>query len=145
MNDSNNELGLPERPNPALKRLDRLVGSWKQTGGWNGTATYEWMEGGFYLIQKYDGTTPSGRHITGMEFVGFDENSQTLRSRLFGNDGSNFVYTIELEGNSLTIWFGEKGSDNHFLGTFSEDGDTITGSWEWPGGGYDATMKRVEN
>jgi hypothetical protein len=37
---------LPE-PGPMLKHLDRLVGTWKITGGAQGEVAYEWMEGGW--------------------------------------------------------------------------------------------------
>ena len=56
--------------------------------------------------------------------------------------GSNYVY--ELEGDTLTIWAGEKGSPAYFKGEFNPDGDTVTGAWVYPGGGgYDSTMTRV--
>ena len=38
----------PATPNPALKRLDRLVGTWKVWGPTiQGQVTFEWMDGGF--------------------------------------------------------------------------------------------------
>ena len=33
-------------PSPALRALDRLVGTWELSGDVGGTVTYEWMEGG---------------------------------------------------------------------------------------------------
>jgi hypothetical protein len=36
------------------------------------------------------------------------------------------------------------GSPASFMGKFTDDRDTITGLWEWPGGGYEATMTRVK-
>jgi hypothetical protein len=46
--------GLPTA-SPDLKRLgDRLVGTWEVTGGAQGRVTFEWMEGGFFLIQRVD-------------------------------------------------------------------------------------------
>jgi hypothetical protein len=44
----------------------------------------------------------------------------------------------------LTIWFGWRGSDNRFEGLISYDGDSIVGAWTWPGGGYRATMTRID-
>jgi hypothetical protein len=50
----------------------------------------------------------------------------------------------ELEGDTLTIWAGEKGSPAYYKGTFSDDGDTVVGDWVYPGsGGYESTMTRV--
>jgi hypothetical protein len=48
-----------------------------------------------------------------------------------------------LEGHTMTIWMGEKGSPAVYKGTFSADGNTIEGEWEWPGGGYKETMTRA--
>ena len=42
------------KPNPDLKSLDRLIGTWKQSGEVEGKITYEWTEGGFFLIQYVD-------------------------------------------------------------------------------------------
>lgn len=47
------EQGTPT-PNPDLRSLDRLVGTWQVSGEAQGTVTYEWMEGGFFLIQHVD-------------------------------------------------------------------------------------------
>jgi hypothetical protein len=56
--DTNNDAQAyqqPPEPSPDLKRLgDRLVGTWEVTGGAQGRVTFEWMEGGFFLIQRVD-------------------------------------------------------------------------------------------
>ena len=49
----------------------------------------------------------------------------------------------ELKENTFMIWGGEKGSPAFFKGTFSPDGNTCTGAWVFPGGGYSTTMTRV--
>ncbi len=55
-----------------------------------------------------------------------------------------FDYAYELDGNTLTIWGGEKGSPAFYKGTFSDDGNTLVGSWVWRGGGYDSIATRVK-
>jgi hypothetical protein len=52
-------------------------------------------------------------------------------------------YVYELDGDTLTIWGGEKGSPAYYRGTFSEDGNSATGAWVYPGGGYESTMTRI--
>ena len=38
------------------------------------------------------------------------------------------------------------GSPAYFEGTFSDDGDTMTGEWVYPGGGgYESTMTRIRS
>jgi hypothetical protein len=58
--------------------------------------------------------------------------------------GNTLDYVYELEGDTLTIWGGEKGSPAYFRGTFSADGNSCAGAWVYPGGGgYESTMTRV--
>jgi len=56
-------------PSPELRALDRLVGTWAVTGGAEGTVTYEWMEGGYFLIQRVH-LEQFGQQIEGFEVVG---------------------------------------------------------------------------
>jgi len=37
-----------------LQALDRLVGTWTVSGGAEGTVRYEWMDGGYFLLQHVD-------------------------------------------------------------------------------------------
>jgi Protein of unknown function (DUF1579) len=145
MADSNNHLvgRLRSEPHPALRQLERLVGEWRVSGGFlEGSVSFEWMEGGFFLIQHVDAEA-DGRPIRGVEYIGYDADTQTLRSHYMDVQGANFTYTWEIDGEMLRIWFGERGSDSFFEGRFSEDGDSYAGSWRWPGGGYEATLRRV--
>jgi hypothetical protein len=107
-----------------------------------GQVAFARMEGGFFLRQHVD-LVHNGRPITGIEYIGYDPTSATLRSHYFGNQAEVFEYTWEIEGDSLTIWGGERGSDVHYTGQFSPDGDTNAGRWEWPGGGYASIMTRL--
>jgi hypothetical protein len=100
------------------------------------------MEGGFFLIQRVDAEA-GGRQIKGVEDIGFDETTQTLRSHYVDVHGANFTYTWELDGDAIRTYFGEKGSNNFFEGHFSEDGNSYSGAWKWPGGGYSATLTRI--
>ncbi|TAH52759.1 MAG: hypothetical protein EYC68_05940 [Chloroflexota bacterium] len=136
------------KPNPDLEPLGRLIGTWKQSGGIAGEITYEWMEGGFFLIQRVD-LDHDGHKIKGMEIIGHlqtfgEEPSTDIKSRFYGSGGETFDYVYEAEGDTLTIWGGEKGSPAYYKGQFSKDGNTLTGSWVYPGGGgYNAVSTRV--
>jgi hypothetical protein len=135
-------------PSPALKKLDRLVGTWKHSGGINGITTYELMEGGFFLIQHVD-LEQHGHVIKGIEVIGHlkpfgEEPNEEIRSRFYGNMGDTLDYVYELEGDTLTIWGGERGSPAHYKGKLSADGNTLIGAWVYPGGGgYEATAVKV--
>ena len=142
------------QPNPALKQLEVLIGTWELTGRESGTGgairgqlVREWMEGGFYLVQRV-AIDYAGRAITGTEYVGYDDANQNLRSYFFSTDGPGpfggvaLEYVWEVGDDTLTIWGGFVGSPAFFKGAFSDDRRTISGGWEWPGGGYEATLTR---
>jgi hypothetical protein len=137
------------RPNPDLKPFERLIGRWKQSGEVSGEITYEWTEGGFFLIQHVD-LEQYGQKIKGFELIGHihpfgEEPGQDIKSRFYSFlDGMTLDYVYEIEGDTLTIWGGERGSPAYYKGQFSEDGNTLTGSWVYPGGGgYQATSTRL--
>lgn len=134
-------------PNPDLKSFDRLVGMWEVSGGAKGRVTYEWMEGGFFLMQHVD-LVSDGRKIKGIEIIGHEqqfgaEPSEEIKSRYYDAMGETLDYVYELEGDTLTIWGGQKGSPAYYKGTFSDDGNTVTGGWVYPGGGYESNMTRA--
>jgi hypothetical protein len=135
-------------PDPRLKRLEVLVGTWHVSGPTiHGQVTFEWLEGGFFLVQHVD-LNHSGHTIKAIEIIGYGRDwtgtpSQDCTSHLFDNAGNAFTYTWDVDDATLTIWGGERGSPAHFKGTFSDDRNTVTGAWEWPGGGYESTMTRV--
>jgi hypothetical protein len=139
---------LPE-PDAQLKSLDRLVGTWQVSGGSEGTVTYRWMDGGFFLLQDVD-LRQEEAPIKGLEVIGrerpfgAERPSEDIKSRYYDTLGSTLDYVYELEGDTLTIWGGEKGSPAYYRGTFSQDGRTVSGAWVYPGGGgYDSTMTRI--
>jgi hypothetical protein len=136
-------------PSPDLRSLgNRLVGTWDVSGGARGRATYERMEGGFFLLQRVD-LEQFGQKVRGIEVIGHlrpfgEAPSEDIKSRFYDNSGNTLDYVYELEGNTLTIWGGEKGSPAYYRGTISEGGETLTGAWHYPGGGgYESTMTRV--
>ena len=62
---------------PDSKRLDRLVGTWELSGDTEGTVTYEWMEGGFFLIQHVD----LGPEAKVLEVIGHERPLGASRAR----------------------------------------------------------------
>lgn len=140
-------------PNPDLKNLARLVGTWQLSGEVEGQIKYEYAEGGFFLIQHVDIFTPikyGRRRVKGIEIIGHQQRmggkpSREIKSRFYEYmAGLTLDYVYELKGDSLTIWFGDKGSNNHFNGEFGPDGRSYSGEWKWPGGGYKVTATRVD-
>ena len=111
---TNTQAQQPPEPHPDLKGLDRLVGTWKVTGGTQGTVTYEWMEGGFFLIQHVD-LEQDGQKIKGIEIIGHlrpfgEAPSADIHSRYYDTLGNTLDYVYALDGDTVTIWGGAKGS-----------------------------------
>jgi hypothetical protein len=144
----------PSKPDSRLRALDKLLGTWSlkhrafDTGEeWQGQDRFEWMEGGFFLALYHE---EFGRNIRGVMLIGYEQKwgedmpSNELIGHWFeSSTGNHFVYIWEVSDDTLTFWLEEKGSDLAFHGTFSDDGNTITGAWKWPGGGYELTMTRL--
>jgi hypothetical protein len=147
MAKSNGSTASPT-PSPALKGLgDALVGTWRLSGGAEGQIRYEWMEGGLFLIQRVD-IVVGGPH-KGVEILGHlhrigEEPSQEIWTRFYSFlDGLTLDYVYKLVDDTLTIWFGKKGSDNRYMGKFSKNGNSFSGAWKWPGGGYEMTATSI--
>ena len=141
------------KPNPDLKSLDRLVGTWKISdpdgaNGVNGQVTYEWMEGGFFLLQRFD-LTHGARKMKGIEIIGHDHNfgaepGKDIKSRVYDTAGNTLDYVYEIAQGTLMIWGGQKGGPAQFKCKFSDDGNACNGGWVYQGGGgYKSNMSRV--
>jgi hypothetical protein len=95
--------------------------------------------GRLLLIQRVDLRQEDGQRITGLELIGHErpfraEPREEVKSRFYSNTGETIDYVYDLEGNTLTICAGEKGSPAYYRGTFSDGGDSLTGAWHYPGG-----------
>jgi hypothetical protein len=136
------------QPSEAPRRLDLITATSRVSGGAEGTVTYAWMEGGFFLIQHVD-MDHDGRQLRGMEIIGHNrpfaaEPSADIMSRFHDSEGNTLDHVHEIEGDTLTIWGGERGSPAYDRGRFNADGDTVDGAPVCPGGGgYDSTMTRI--
>ena len=130
-----------------LQKLDRLIGTWELSGDTTGTSSYEWMEGGFFMVQKLN-MLLFERPVKVTEIIGHlkpfgEDPSADIHSRAYDAEGNTFDYIYEIEGDTLIIWGGEKGSPAFYTCVFSADGNDATGEWTYPGGGYKSVMKRI--
>ncbi len=140
---------MTNNPSSALKHLSRLVGKWKLSGDAHGQIEYKWLEGGHFLMQEVD-IEYGGKPIKGIELIGRiqkpgEQPTREIWSRFYSFfDGLTLDYVYELAANTLTIWFMHKDSNNFYKGTFSRDGKSFSGSWQWPGGGYSVVGTRAD-
>jgi hypothetical protein len=139
-------LSLPE-PSAELRELgERLIGRWRVSGGAEGEVDYEWLDGGYFLVQRVE-LRQHGMQVRGIEIIGNERPfgsppNAELRSRFYDNHGNTLDYVYELEDDRLTIWGGVKGSPAYYQGTF-DDGQ-LSGAWVYPGGGgYESTAERI--
>lgn len=153
-NDKAQPMQIPV-PDPALKRLESLVGIWELRGrtldskvdDLSGWTTFEWMPGGFFL--KVSGEIEfRGFKVQSLEMVAYDPKSQTFPSSVYTNmSGAVLAYQWEVQGNLVTHWM----ETAKYTGTISEDGNTLSGGWRPIEGkegaenvAYDAVMTRVK-
>lgn len=134
----------PPQPNPALESLDVLVGAWAVSGPEvRGRVAFEWMEGGFFLMQHVYLDHGGQRH-KGTEYIGYDESNKLLKSYFFGNTGSApfpgpaLEYVWEVDDDTLTIWGGHKGSPAAFRASSATTATLLP----VPGSGRAADTKR---
>ncbi|MTV24120.1 hypothetical protein FTX61_01600 [Nitriliruptoraceae bacterium ZYF776] len=138
----------PAAPSEKVRALGRLLGTWAVSGGASGTVTYEWLPGGHFLLQRVT-LAQDGQQHTGIEVIGhlnpFDgEPSEDVKARFYDDAGNTLDYTYEVDGDTLWIWGGDKGSPAYYEGRFSADGTRVEGAWTYPGGyGYESTMTRL--
>ena len=82
---------LPQ-PDPALRRLERLVGRWSMEGDLvgsdeksiNGETSFRWLPGGFFLEQRAQ-IDFAGLQIDALELIGYDPESDTFPSTVYSN------------------------------------------------------------
>ncbi len=153
--DTNPLTGQSPKPDPALKRLDKLVGKWELKGrtldstedniaGWT---TFEWLPGGFFL--KSEGEINfKGFMMKSLEIIAYDPNRRTFPSNVYSSmSGIAFSYEWDIQGNRVM----HSGLGATYTGTISQDGDTLRGGWRpnegtptTDGTAYDAVMTRVK-
>ncbi|GKU76599.1 DUF1579 family protein [Paenibacillus sp. L3-i20] len=129
----------PSKPDPALTRLNVFIGKWNTEGQikvspsgpaakLKATDTYEWLPGGFFLIHHVDGYM-GDEEVKTVEIIGYDTISQTYFTHSYDNRGNVGTYQANLLDAVWTI----TGKSERFTGMFSDDSNTLAGSWELSG------------
>jgi hypothetical protein len=125
----------PPTPDPALRALDRFVGSWQMTGRTlgaaaddvHGRATFAWLPGGFFLEQRI-ALDFAGMDVRGLEVVGYDPETGTFPSTVYPSLAPIAIpYVWTIDGEELTITTELLGAT--FRGRWSDDGAAFAGGW----------------
>jgi hypothetical protein len=139
------------KPDPALERLNRLVGTWSMKGrplgsdedSITGTTTFKWLNGGdekgFFLQQDmamdYDGTL-----IKSHELIGYNPKTKAFSSHVYSNMAPDpWPYAWDVQGDKLTISIKSGQMNATFTGEFSRDGRSFSGGWR-PNPGADEAI-----
>ncbi|WP_051766454.1 DUF1579 family protein [Saccharothrix syringae] len=135
-------------PDPALKQLDRFVGTWEMEGGLvgsaerniRGRATYRWLPGGFFLEQRVRLDFAGLARIDSLEIIGYDPGTGTFPSTVYSNMSPQpLPYRWALDGDLVTITVTHGPLDATFTGRWSADGTYFSGGWR-PNPGADEVV-----
>jgi len=132
---------------PALKALDRLVGTWTTEARHpampgvvvHGTVLVEWLEGERFLIHRARSDHPD--FPDSISIIGFtdrdrvdgdpsDEPATDLRMHYFDSRGVSRIYAVSVDDQTWRIWRDAPGFSQRFAGRFADGGDTIIGRWQ---------------
>ncbi|HEX9990597.1 MAG TPA: hypothetical protein VGE45_19230 [Chloroflexia bacterium] len=126
----------PPAPNPSIERLAALVGEWRTDINMpldppivtRGRTIFEWSEGGSFLIVRGSVEHPAFPSSTAI--LGGDGETERYSMLYFDSRGISRLYEMSLTNETWKLWREAPGFSQRFTGKFSEDGDTIAGSWE---------------
>lgn len=119
----------PGSQHPALAALSRFVGIWNVDLAFpadpsniiHGQASFDWIEGDSFVVEHLADST---------WIMGLDDTSGTYSVLYHDGRGVCRVYQMSLEDNVWKVWRNTPDFSQRFTGAFSEDGNTITASWE---------------
>ena len=122
-------------PREKLEPLQALVGEWTTEmthrmlpGTVRGRATYEWLEGGRFLLQRSVNEHPDLPDSLGV--IGVMEGEDHLSMQYFDSRGVHRVYVIRFDGRELTLERDVPGFAQRCSATLGDDGSTLAGTWQ---------------
>lgn len=127
---------LPSIPGPQHQRLGVFVGKWTTQGRTKatpsapaaeivGTDTYEWLEGGFFLVHRVD-VRMGAEQVKGLEIIAYDASSETYRTHAFDSQGTYGTYQATVHDGVWTFM----GALERATVVLSDAGNTMTIQWE---------------
>ena len=120
----------------AMKRLEPLIAEWKIDASFPGSApgraVFEWELGGQYVVQRTEAPDPAPNSIA---IICPDPFHDAYTQHYFDSRGVVRVYAMTFIDRIWMLWrnapdFSPLDFSQRFIGTFSDDRQTITGAWE---------------
>jgi hypothetical protein len=100
-----------------------------------GSTTFEWLEGGRFLIQRATNDHPD--FPDSISVIGVMEGEADLSMQYFDSRGVHRVYGIGFDGEELTIEREASEFNQRLRAKLSDDGATLSGVWQMDEGeGY---------
>jgi hypothetical protein len=139
-----------------MQALAPFIGSWRlgatPPGGppWpgEGRVTFEWLEGASFLIQRWSVEMPEAPD--GIALIGSLDDSGRFRQHYFDSRGVHRIYEMSFQEGVWKLWRDGVDFSQRFNGVFSEDGRSISGTWEIAEDGvtwrtdFDETYVRID-
>jgi hypothetical protein len=123
-------------PQARLEPFQALIGNWTiemthpmvEDTVVRGRATYEWLEGRRFLLQRAVNDHPD--FPDSLSVIGVMEGESDLSMQYFDSRGVHRVYAIGFDGTELTIERDAPGFAQRASARVSDDGATLTGVWQ---------------
>jgi hypothetical protein len=127
----------------SLDRLDALIGRWEMEATFDagyfgpgsaaiaqrgGRTTFEWLEGRFFLTQRFVTEHPAAP--SGIAIIGAGAEPETFTQHYYDSRGVARIYQMTLDGGVWRLWRDAPGFWQRYTGMISGDGNRITGAWE---------------
>jgi hypothetical protein len=130
------------RHGESLEALEPFIGKWSLVAAFEdmpptdagARVTFEWLPGEKFLIERWEVPVPEAPD--GIAIIGADPESEgNYLQHYFDSRGVARVYRMSFENGVWKLWrdgpdFSPLDFAQRFSGTFSDDGQTIAGSWE---------------
>ena len=123
-------------PMEKLEPFQALIGEWTiemthpmvEDTVVRGRATYEWLEGGRFLIHRAVNEHPD--FPDSLWVIGVMEGENDLSMQGFASRSVHRVYATGFDGRELTLERDAPGSPQRVSATLSDDGSTLAGVWQ---------------
>ncbi|MDI2036382.1 hypothetical protein [Paenarthrobacter nitroguajacolicus] len=129
---------MAREPEPSLEQLNILVGEWQTTipsAETRGRTTFEWLEGGGFLIQR--STVERPEYPNAVSIIGATGSDGAFQQHYFDSRGVTRIFDMMLRDNVWTLFRDGPDWPQRFVGHISGDGNTINARLErgnYPGG-----------
>jgi hypothetical protein len=123
-------------PRAKLEPFQALIGEWTiemthpmvEGTVVRGRTTYEWLEGGRFLIQR--AVTEHPYFPDSLCVIGVMEGENDLSMQYFDSRGVHRLYAIGFDGRELTLERDAPGFAQRVSATLSDDGSALAGVWQ---------------